>query len=301
VAEVGRTVQNTIAKTPITFAMIETAVSADCNARKSQWMRYGFKDVTPVFGSRSAVPSINDSAVSQGREMLKKLATVSADWYMISGHHGAIYSTEYDRFTTDGQPPAEDNSNFPRERVAKLYNEEEYCGFFNEAYHETYWVKVTRSNPDLPSNLSASDSAKAAKEVYLRTTDAAPDSMAKFSQDNPVFASTSAPKGIILSACNTLIYKSARKKWSGYFPNAVIIGPFSRIVSGTWVSNAVANAAMTNENFWRDPQSILDQPGMCEQLEQQLTAAFPSSGQIAVIYKQKIYLKTGAYAVDFDM
>ena len=300
-AEVGRNVPNTIAKAPITFAMIETAVSADCNARKSGWLRYGFKDVTPLFGKQSTVPSLNDSMVGQGREMLKQLGAVNADWYMISGHHGAIYASEYNLFTTDGQPMAKDMSNF---NSLKCYNEEQYCGFFNENYHETYWDFASRTNHEVRVSASSPLAAKVANSVYLRTTEAAPSAISPVPQDNPVFDSTAAgpaPKGIILSACNTLIYKKTRTKWSGYFPNSVIIGPFSRIVSGTWVSNAIGAAAMTNESFWRNPQSILDQPGKCEQLEKQLTAAFPSSAAIGVVYKGKIYLKEGDFPVDFDI
>jgi hypothetical protein len=69
----------------------------------------------------------------------------------------------------------------------------------------------------------------------------------------------------------------------------VIIGPTSWIVSGTWVSTAIASAQMTNESFWRDPQSILDQSGMPDQLEKQLTANFPSSSEISVMYKGRLY------------
>src|SRR5580698_6238955 len=97
-AEVGRSVPNTIGKAPITFAMIELADSADCNARKSMWLNYGFKDVTPMFAGQSTVPSLNDSMVAQGRQMLQAMASVNADWYMISGHHGALYESDYNKF-----------------------------------------------------------------------------------------------------------------------------------------------------------------------------------------------------------
>ena len=288
-AEVGRTVPNTIGKAPITFAMIETCDSADCNARKSQWLRYGFKDVTPMFGGQSTVPSLNDSMVDQGRQMLKAMATVGADWFMISGHHGAIYSSDYNSYTTDGLEVNDECTNLDWDR---LHNEEEYCGFFNEAYHEVYWEHGKRDHHIPRGDLPPSVTNLIANSIYLRTAEVAPSSIAAVGQDNPVFDSTSctpAPKGIILSACNTLSYKSARKTWSGYFPNAVIIGTLGCIVSGTWVSTAIASAAMTNESFWRDPQSVLDQPGMCDQLEKQLTAAFPSSSEIGVMYKNRLY------------
>src|SRR5271167_2139353 len=108
--------------------MVELADSADCNMRKRTWLSYGFKDVTPIFGSKSSVPSINGAVVPQGCEMLKKLAKTAADWYMLSGHHGALYGRDYGLFTTDGQPPNRDMSNVDPNRVA---NEEQYCGFFN--------------------------------------------------------------------------------------------------------------------------------------------------------------------------
>jgi len=289
-AQVGRNVPNTISKAPITFAMIETCDSADCNARKSQWLRYGFKDVTPLFGSQSTVPSINDSMVGQGRQMLKAMATVGADWFMISGHHGALYSSDYNSYTTDGS--AEVNDEMTNLDWDRLHDEEEYCGFFNNAYHEAYWDNGTRTHHVPADNLPPYAASCIANAVYLRTAETAPDSICSIDQDNPVFDSTShapAPKGIILSACNTLSYKHARKTWSGYFPNAVVIGTLDCIVSGTWVSTAIASAAMTNESFWRDPQSILDQPGKCDELERQLTAAFPSSSQIGVMYKNRLY------------
>lgn len=293
-ANVGRTVPNTISKAPITFAMIELADTPDCNARKGQWLRYGFKDVTPLFGSRSSVPSLNDSMVDQGRQMLKAMAYVVADWYMVSGHHGCIYADDYNRYTTDGKPWDSDHHNLD---VNKLYDEEPYCGFFNEAYHKTYWDYGTRDYHTPKSN--SSSSSLIAKSIYLRTTDAAPANIGPTDEDNPVFDSTSwapEPKGFILSACNTLSYKAARKTWSTYFPNAVFIGTTSWIVSGTWVSTAVASAAMTNESFWRNPQSILDQAGMPEQLEKQLTANFPSSSEISVLYKGNLYRPSGPEA-----
>lgn len=282
-AKVGRHIPNTIAKAPMTFAMIELAESADCNARKSQWLSYGFKDVTPVFSGQSSVPSLNGSVVAQGHQMLKQMVDVAADWYMVSGHHGALYESDYYRFLTpDGQ----------RDDLA-IVNDEEYCGFFNEAYHQGRWETATRSDPDSTAHPPARISDFHANEIYLRTTDSAPAAIAKHTQDNPIFDSTSwapEPKGIIISACNTLIYRSARKTWSEYFPNAVIIGTISRIVTGTWVTNAIASAKMTTEAFWRDPKSILDQPGMCAQLEQQLTDGFPRSSTIGFIYKGTLYM-----------
>ncbi len=285
-ANVGRTVPNTLAKTPITFAMIETADSQDCNDRKGLWLNYGFKDVTPTFGSRSTVPSLNDGQVASGRQMLSDMASINADWYMVSGHHGALYQSDYGRFTTDGQPLKADRSNQDAVRTA---NEEEYCGFFNEAYHLGRWEHSSRDAPD-PSSPPSSMATWNANAIYLRTTAAAPNDIAPFTQTNPLLDAThSGPKGIIISACNTLIYKSARSTWATAFPNAVIIGAVSRIASGTWITNAVAAAQMTNESFWRDPQSVLDQPGNCEQLQKQLAAGFPRSGIIGLVYKNKFY------------
>jgi len=282
-AEVGRGVRNTIAKPPITFAMIELADSADCNARKSQWLGYGFKDVTPKFASRSTVPSLNGSMVPQGRDMLHDMVMTDADWYMVSGHQGALYSSDYAIYTTDGVLD-----------VPRLYNDEEYCGFFNEAYHEGRWDHASRADPNSHAN---------ANEIYLRATvDEAPAPIANHKQDNPLFDLTAwapEPKGIILSACNTLAYTKTRIAWSGYFPNAVIFGTMARIVSGTWVTNAIASASMTNEQFWRDPKSVLDKPGACEELEKQLTAGFPKSSKIGFIYKKTIYLPEGPDRADF--
>jgi hypothetical protein len=285
-AEIGRSVGNTIAQAPITFAMIELAESPDCNSRKSTWVGYGFKDVTPEFGTQSTVPSLNGSQVTQGRTMLQEMASIDADWFMLSGHHGALYKSDYARISGGSTMDLE-----------AIVNGEEFCGFFNESYHEGRWEHATRDDPDSTTNPPANlDMGKLhANEIYLRTTDAAPSSIATHTQDNPLVdratgASAPTPKGIILSACNTLIYKSARTFWNANFPNAVIFGPVSRIVSGTWVTNAIASAQMTNESFWRDPQSVLDQAGMCEKLEKQLTAGFPSSSKIGFLYKGTLFM-----------
>jgi hypothetical protein len=270
--------------------MIELAETPDCNARKSQWLRYGFKDVTPMFAGQSTVPCLDDSMTSQGRQMLQAMAGVSADWFMVSGHHGALYWSDYNSYTTDGRPCAEDRSNLNENA---LYNNEEYCGFFNESYHASYFDNASRDHHNPGDGLPGQMSTQIANSIYLRTTDAAPDSIASHNQDNPLFDATEwapKPKGIILSACNCLAYRSARKTWNAYFPNAVIIGPANRIAYGTWVTNAIAAAKMTDESFWRDPQSILDQPGMCQQLVKQLAANFPTESEIGVLYKGKLYL-----------
>jgi hypothetical protein len=276
-AEVGRSVDNTIAQAPITFAMIELAEVPDCNSRKSTWVGYGFKDVTPEFGAQSTVPSLNGGKVKQGRTMLQEMASIDADWFMISGHHGAIYASDYDLL-----------SGGPKMDAEAIVNGEDFCGFFNESYHEGRWEHASRDDPDKKAD---------ANEIYLRTTGAAPSSIANHTQNNPLAdrasgASAPTPKGIILSACNTLIYKSARTFWNANFPNAVIFGPVSRIVSGTWVTNAIASAQMTTESFWRDPQSILDQAGMCEKLEKQLTAGFPKEdgSKIGFLYKGTLFI-----------
>lgn len=286
--EMGRNVPNTIGQAPITFAMIELADPADCNSRKSQWRAYGFKDVTPTFGAQSTVPTIDGSMTANGRAMMQQMAGVSADWFMISGHHGALYHSDYDSYTTDGQPCNEDHTNLDWDA---LYNGEQYCGFFNESYHETYWSYAKRDHHDPSGNATGATAAAVANAVYLRTTDAAPSSIAPPEQDNAVFDTTAwapEPKGIIVSACNTLSYKAARKAWSGYFPNAVIIGTTCCINLGTQVTNAIAAAAMTNQQFWRDPQSVLDQDGMCVQLMKQLNTSY-STITIGLLYKKKFY------------
>jgi hypothetical protein len=286
-AEIGRSVGNTIAKAQITFAMVETADSADCNSRKNTWLGYGFKDVTPDFGSQATVPSLNGSQVAAGRTMLEKMAAIDADWFMLSGHHGAIYASDY-TLLSGGSSKLDFDA---------IMNNEDFCGFFNESYHEGRWDHASRSDPDASSNPPKTGNMTdlMTNEIYLRTTAAATSPIASHVQDNPMVdrasgASAPTPKGIILSACNTLIYKSARTFWNTNFPNAVIFGPVSRIASGTWVTNAIASAAMTNEAFWRDPQSILDQSGMCEKLEKQITAGFPSSSKIGLMYKGTLYI-----------
>jgi len=274
-AKVGRDVDNTIAKTPITFAMIELAESPDCNDRKRQWMNYGFKDVTPKFAGRATVPSLNDGNVTDGRDMLTQMASVDADWYMLSGHHGALYESDYNTFTAGTQID-----------FTTLMNDQDFCGFFNEAYHSGRWEHSTRMDPT-PAAVTAKLQAH---EIYLRTSPVAASSIAPFSQTNPWLDATHVtPKGIIISACNTLIYKIARTTWSAAFPNAVIFGAVSRINQGVQITNAIASAKMTDETFWRDPQSILDQPGNSEELSKQLTAGFPRSHIIGFVYKQKLF------------
>jgi hypothetical protein len=299
VAEVARTAPNTIAKPEITFAMIELADSADCNSRRSGWRNYGFKDITPMFSRKSSVPSMNGANISSGREMLQKTAAVNADWYMVSGHHGLLYGSDYDRYKKpDGKPD-----------LVATFDNQEYCGFFNEAYHEGRWDHSTRDDPDdastapkKPPEKPDQDRAKHhADEIYLRTTGNAPDDIAKHVQVNPlidgdgavIFPRMGRCKGIILSACNTLIYRATRIMWSTLFPNAVIIGNFARIASGTRTTNAIAGADMTDENFWRNPSAILDQDGMCEKLAIQMMKGFlggDGATGISLIYKNTFYV-----------
>ena len=272
-ANVGRTVPNTLGKTPITFAMIEFADPADCNSRKTTWQGYNFQDVTPMYASRSTVPTLDDGEAANGRQMLQQLGSVNADWYMVSGHHGAIYHADVLAFPDDPSTPL------------NWADQQPFCGFFNESYHGSYWESASSQNP----TPTKGDTTNA---IYIRTTPAAPQSAATFDQTNPLLDSThTPPKGIILSACNTLIYKAARTTWANTYSSAVIIGTVAKIVSGTWVTNAIAAAKMTDENFWRDPQSILDQSGMPEQLATQLAQNFPSSSRIGVVYKQTLYFK----------
>jgi hypothetical protein len=298
---IARSVKNTIAKPEITFAMIELAESADSNSRKTAWMNYGFKDVTPKFAAQGSVPSLNGKNIASGRDMLDLMKSVNADWYMVSGHQGALYQSDYYRFIDD-QGIRDD---------IRLTNEQEYCGFFNEAYHEGRWDHSTRADPDA-AHISKPDPNAAqhhADEIYLRTTPAAPSDIAYHPQTNPLMDGDAATqtaragrcKGVILSACNTTIYLAARKTWAAAFPTSVIIGNFTRIVSGTWTTNAIAGAALTDENFWRDPQSILDQDGKCEELARQMMKNFPGRDSpfgISLAYKGTFYipmrdLKTG--------
>jgi hypothetical protein len=304
VAEVGRTVKNTIAKTPITFAMIELADPSDCNSRRSGWLNYGFKDVTPKFASQSQVPSLNDSQVAPGRKMLELMASVNADWYMLSGHQGALYAHDYFLFNgADGNMDP-----------VRLVNEEEFCGFFNESYHEGRWMHSKRTDPDATTKESPDAhpgadketpekdvAAHRANELYLRCTPPAPKDMALHTQNNPYLDGVTSTtmverlgrcKGLILSACNTLIYLSNRATWSAFFPNSVIFGTYSRIANGVWVTNSIASAAMTDENFWRDPPSVLDQTGNCEKLATQLMSNYAGTDRagICFIYKGTLYL-----------
>lgn len=284
-ANVGRTVSNTVAKAPITFAMIEFAEPQDCTSRKSTWLNYGFKDVTPKFAAQSAVPTLDGSQATAGRQMIDSLKTVDADWYMLSGHQGAIYGRDYELFTTDGQPLRGDGSNSIDS--IRVVNEEQNCGFFNESYHKAYWESVQRSSPTPNATKFPTQIANA---IYVRTSPAAPAAVASFSQMNPLLdASHSGVKGIILSACNTLIYKSVRVAWNAAYPNAVIFGTVGRIATGTWVTNAIASCALTDESFWRNPQAVLDQSGNCEKLATQLMQGFPSSSQIGLQYKGTLY------------
>lgn len=224
--------------------------------------------------------------------MLRDLASISADWYMISGHHGVIYRSEYGFFTSDGKPPKSDLSNLDRERFERLRNEAPYCGFFNESYHKLYWEEAGR-DAHSPKEDSPEAMRLHAQSIYLRTTEAAPASIAAVSQENPVvdgMKNGPPPKGIIVSACNTLFYAHVRRMWSTRFPHAVVIGTATRIVSGTWVSNAIARATMTTEQFFRDPPSILDQPGKPQQLEVELNRHYRRDRPVVgVLYKRRFY------------
>ena len=288
---------NVLAKPKITFAMIELADPKDCNDRKRLWKRLKFQDITPEVAARAKVPSLNGRKTETiGLNLIQGMKSVNAHWYLLSGHHGRLYSDDMNRFKNSYD----------------YFSQQDYAGFFNNEYHHGRWIKLWRDPARIKQAADAlanpdwrDANKKMAKhfdyELYLTTTAEAPDSITggQFDQVNPLLVSRMQPRrsskclGIILSACNTLSFSAVRKYWQSNYPNSVIFGTFRTIGHGYQVTNAIARAKLTNAKFWRQPSDVLVDEGVREDLVMQIARKFPRSRRefgIGIIYDGKVYV-----------
>jgi hypothetical protein len=306
----------------ITFAMIELSEDKDVNDRRSAWLgrAYRYRDVTPVFNAWSKIPSLNGSvAVSaEAIRSLEEMKKIDADWYMLSGHHGRLYTED---MILECYSSPIDHA-----------NRQDHTGFFNDDYHHGRWEQVTRKRPaagasdpaswneatpwdprsdatyrrpnsalkkfeDVPytSKMRRKMIEHQDRERYLSCTGKPSPVLAPFATDNPVLEPSmqatraSRCKGVILSACNTLIYRATRLTWQAYFPKAVFIGTGGRIAHGWQLTNAIYKSSMCNKAFWEDPASVLTDKSKVEELARSLAAGF-SNYTVAVMYDRTLVL-----------
>jgi hypothetical protein len=214
---------------PITFLIIEMGSTADSNAFRNKWLSWGWEDVTPIYGKRKSVKAWPNA--KGWTEFKDACRSVEADWIFISGHHGRQYASDW-------RPPGDhrdDAVNF------RSFNRQAEAGFFNNTYHHGQWDHASLAKPD---------EHKLEGSIYLSTTASGKNTP---ETDNPFYgAPHPATKGVILSACNTLIYKHTRLALRKYFPNAIMIGTWSKTkVGGTAFSNPVLKG--TDKQFFVSP------------------------------------------------
>lgn len=222
--------QGTVNTKTLSIAFMEFLSTADSNAIKSQWLSYGFKDVSPLWGDEAAVKTFKDdkATIARWSEFQQAMAGVEADWYYISGHHGR-------QFKSDGEGVA----------AYEHYRDQEHTGFFNEPYHMGVWH---HDNPDNPAEHASTD------DVYMTMTE--DDGGCDMGPTcNPLFQKVHSDcKGVLLIGCNSLIYSAPRKMLAKYFPNALMIGLMGR--EGNAMGRLLPVIQGYGREFFTNPDSI---------------------------------------------
>ncbi len=196
----GRRAVNTLNKGGLTFAIVEMLDNRDSGFIKKKWLKYGFTDVSPIWGRQTNVPTFKSqkSIIDQWPTFQSQLSSLTADWYYLSGHHGRQFGI--DGSTSDTSTHVKDQKEI---------------GFFNHWYHEGTWDHAAPGDP-LKGQLPL--------EVYMTSTRATPILPAG-PQDNPLHARVrSECRGVICVSCNNLVYLTCRQALATFFPNAVVIG-----------------------------------------------------------------------------
>lgn len=258
----GRDTASTLDGSDITFAFMEFLDPTDSNAVKRQWIKYGFKDVTPLWGHKSVVPTFDRkrSVIEQWPIFQEACTSLDAHWYYISGHHGR-------QFKIDGA--GEDD------RVH--YNTQAEVGFFNHWYHEGTWKKASTSEPskgELPL------------EVFMSST-SAPTIRPLGPRDNPLYLSPHPNcKGVLMISCNNLIYRNVRLAVHRFFPNAMVIAMLGKNSSDAMpLINRLLNVC--KKDFFKDP-STTDPKELCAKLNPRISQG--GVDVLAVQYKGKVYV-----------
>lgn len=279
-----------------TFTMLELSDIADCNAIRPYLIKKGLKDLSPPVNGKATVSFNGKLAATNGTSFIDQIEKIHSDWFILSGHHGILYSSEYDKWP---------ETSSDKEDYNRCFNENEYAGFFNNDYHDGHWDKASRSKPTAGGSQ---------REIYCSTTSHAPALIAPFPQKNPFIpadasllsAHCAKCKGIILSACNTLVYRSVRMKLVSSFPNAVIFGTLSRIPRGLYVVKSLMAAPSTGKDFWNNPTAFLaSKSDMPMKIAKEIVAQGKNYNiDLGMIYNNKIYMddvgKTEAFSHDFN-
>jgi hypothetical protein len=221
---------NTLDDDSLNVAFMEFLEAGDSNMMKARWLKYGFKDISPIWGGKPQVPSFKSDpkVIAQWPDFQSAMTEVEADWYYLSGHHGR-------QFASDGE-------DLDMREHAHTQKE---IGFFNEPYHTGPWDKASASDPD---------KGRSGKDVYMTTS--SDDWVYTLGpEDNPLYNSPhEGCKGVLLIGCNSLRYTATRVALTKYFPSAVIIGLMSRESNG--ISRVMKVADKYGRSFFKDPTSV---------------------------------------------
>lgn len=257
----GSNAANTLDGSDITFAFMEFLDPTDSNAVKRRWVRYGFRDVTPMWGQKPVVPTFDRQRkiIDQWPQFQSACESLDAHWYYISGHHGR-------QFGVDGE--GEDN------RVH--YNTQAEVGFFNHWYHEGTWKKASPAEPN---------KGERPLEVYMSST-TAPTSRPLGPRDNPLYLSPHPNcKGVLMISCNNLIYRQVRLAVHRFFPNAMVIAMLGKN-SADAMPLINRFLRVCKKDFFKDP-STTDPKDLCAKLNPNPSAR--GIDILAVQYKGKVY------------
>jgi len=123
-AALGARPIGTLNQATLTYAFMEFLLNQDSNAMKALWFQHGFTDESPIWGSRSTVPTFKNqrSVIEQWPDFQWQMQEVDADWYYLSGHHGR-------RLSADARGIDE----------VTHVNTQKDVGFFNAHYHHGTW------------------------------------------------------------------------------------------------------------------------------------------------------------------
>lgn len=229
---------------PLTFAIIEFFGTVDTRMMKARWRKYRFKDITPIWGNEKyAVHTFNKPAnVEVWPRFALEMSSREADWYHLSGHHGA-------QFVSDYLPDWEDNP-------GRNYNALKETGFFNNTYHHGPWSQASQAHPDR---------GKSDADLYMTMTTPRPTVI--FAGSNPLLTKKQ-PKcrGLLLVGCNALPYRKVRLVLHEHFPNAVVIGSMGRGSGGKKSITPILKVC--HKGFFLEPKAI---PGgdLCKKLNRE--------------------------------
>lgn len=223
--------QGTVNTKTLSIAFLEFLEDGDSNDLKSLWLSYGFRDISPLWGHQSRVPSFKDNPalIRRWPEFQREMMSCEADWYYISGHHGR-------EFKVQGK----------QDSALYHYNSQKSTGFFNEPYHHGPWTYGSDDNPT--AHASAND-------VYMSMTTDGPGCEGPDPQDNPLYTSPHNDcMGVFLIGCNSMVYHYVRLKLVKYFPNALIIGLMGK--EGAAMKKTQRVIQEYGREFFTDPDSI---------------------------------------------